>query len=72
MKPFWEITEEEVEACLSVTKWHPASREYMRGGGYSSQFSTRGEMPVTMCRLNLVKRSRSGIADCRRLDSKFG
>lgn len=55
MKPFWEITEEEVEACLSVTKWHPASREYMRGGGYSSQFLTRGEMPVTMCRLNLVK-----------------
>ena len=55
MKPFWEITEEEVEACLSVTKWHPASREYMRGGGYSSQFLTRGEMPVTMCRLKLVK-----------------
>ena len=55
MKPFWEITEEEVEACLSATKWHPASREYMRGGGYSSQFLTRGEMPVTMCRLNLVK-----------------
>ncbi len=27
----------------------------MRGGGYSSQFLTRGEMPVTMCRLNLVK-----------------
>ena len=27
----------------------------MRGGGYSSQFVTRGEMPVTMCRLNLVK-----------------
>ena len=55
MKPFWEITEEEMEACLAVTKWHPASREYMRGGGYSSQFVTRGEMPVTMCRLNLVK-----------------
>ena len=50
-----KITEEEVEACLSVTKWYPASREYMRGGGYSSQFLTRGEMPVTMCRLNLVK-----------------
>ena len=55
MKPFWEITEEEMEACLAATKWYPASREYMRGGGYSSQFLTRGEMPVTMCRLNLVK-----------------
>lgn len=55
MKPFWEITQEEVEKCLAVTHWHPASREYMRGGGYSSQFVTKGEMPVTMCRLNLVK-----------------
>ncbi len=55
MKPFWEIIEKEVEECLAATKWYPASREYMRGGGYSSQFLTRGEMPVTMCRLNLVK-----------------
>ena len=55
MKPFWEIKEEEVEACLKATTWYPASREYMRGGGYSSQFLTVGGMPVTMCRLNLVK-----------------
>ena len=55
MKPFWEITEEEMEACLAVTNRPNATREYMRGGGYSSQFVTRGEMPVTMCRLNLVK-----------------
>lgn len=55
MKPFWEITEEEADACLAATTWHPASREYMRGGGYSSQFLTKGDMPVTMCRLNLVK-----------------
>lgn len=44
-----------METCLAVTKWYPASRECMRGGDYSSQFVTRGEMPVTMCRLNLVK-----------------
>ncbi len=55
MKPFWEITEKEVEDTLADTTWYPASREYMRGGGYSSQFVTRGNMPVTMCRLNLVK-----------------
>lgn len=55
MKPFWEITEEEVNACLEATTWYPASREYMRGGGYSSQFQTKGGMPLTMCRLNLVK-----------------
>lgn len=55
MKPFWEIAQEEIEACLSATTWYPASREYMRGGGFSSQFLTRGEMPLTMCRLNIVK-----------------
>ena len=55
MKPFWEITAEEVEKMLDATTWHPASLEYMRGGGYSSQFLTRPGMPVTMSRLNLVK-----------------
>ncbi len=55
MKPFWEISPEEVDACLQATTWFPSGREYMRGGGYSSQFLSRGEMPVTMCRINLVK-----------------
>lgn len=55
MKPFWEINEEEVEKMLDAVTWYPASLEYMRGGGYSSQFLTRAGMPVTMCRLNLIK-----------------
>lgn len=55
MKPFWEINEEEAQACLDATTWYPANRGYFRGGGYSSNFLTKGEMPVTMCRLNLVK-----------------
>lgn len=55
MKPFWEITEEEAKRCLEATTWYPASREYFRGGGFSSHFLTRGEMPMTMCRINLVK-----------------
>lgn len=55
MKPFWEITPEEVEKCLEATRWCPANLEYFRGGGYSSQFLTQGEMPVTMTRINLVK-----------------
>ena len=55
MKPFWEITDQEVEQTLQATTWFPANREYMRGGGFSSHFLTRGEMPMTMCRLNLVK-----------------
>ena len=55
MKPFWEITEEEVQKCLDNTKWPAAIGEYFRGGGFSSQFKTKGSMPITMCRLNLVK-----------------
>ena len=55
MKPFWEITEDEVQSCLDNTSWPPANREYFRGGGFSSLFKTAGEMPVTMSRINLVK-----------------
>ena len=55
MKPFWEISDAEAQKCLDATKWPQAVREYMRGGGYSSQFKTSGEMPVTMCRVNIVK-----------------
>ena len=55
MKPFWEITPAEVERCLEATSWSPAILEYFRGGGYSSTFLTRGNMPVTMSRLNIVK-----------------
>jgi L-fucose isomerase len=55
MKPFWDITGEEVARCLENTHFCPANREYFRGGGFSSQFKTAGEMPVTMSRLNLVK-----------------
>ncbi|MDR4945140.1 L-fucose isomerase [Neobacillus cucumis] len=55
MKPFWEISDEEVQKCLAATSWRPASTGYFRGGGYSSDFLTKGEMPVTAARLNLVK-----------------
>jgi len=55
MKPFWEMTSEDAEACLKATSWMPADRDYFRGGGYSSHFLTRGGMPMTMLRLNLVQ-----------------
>ncbi|RKY83282.1 L-fucose isomerase [candidate division KSB1 bacterium] len=55
MKPYWEITPEEVRQCLEATTWYPAITEYFRGGGFSSGFLTRGEMPVTMSRVNLIK-----------------
>ena len=55
MKPWWEMTDADIEAILSVTDWPQANHEYFRGGGFSSHFRTRCEMPVTMVRLNLVK-----------------
>jgi L-fucose isomerase len=55
LKSFWEITENEVEKCLNATKWDPVIYEYFRGGGFSSNFLTRGEMPMTMSRVNIVK-----------------
>ncbi|MEO6845152.1 MAG: L-fucose isomerase, partial [Ginsengibacter sp.] len=55
IKPFWEIGDDEAKKCLEATTWYPANNGYFRGGGYSSKFVTKGGMPVTMCRLNLVK-----------------
>ena len=55
MKEHWELTPGDVEKCLGATTWYPANRDYFRGGGFSSNFLTRGGMPVTMSRLNLVK-----------------
>lgn len=54
MKPWWEVTEEDVKACLEATQWCPASAGYFLGGGFSSQFRTAAEMPVTLMRVNLV------------------
>jgi L-fucose isomerase len=55
IKPWWEVTPAEAQKCLEATTWYPADTGYFRGGGYSSGFLTRGNMPVTMSRLNLVK-----------------
>lgn len=55
MKPYWELEPEEAAACLEATTWHSGMTEYFRGGGWSTRFKTKGGMPVTMCRLNLVK-----------------
>jgi L-fucose isomerase len=54
MKPFWEIDEAEVGRALEATTWYPANTGYFRGGGFSSKFVSRGGMPVTMSRINLV------------------
>ena len=55
MKPWYDMTEDDCEKVLAATEWAPADLGYFRGGGYSSRFSTRAEMPATMIRLNLVE-----------------
>ncbi|MCX6928866.1 MAG: L-fucose isomerase [Verrucomicrobia bacterium] len=54
LKPFWEVTEAEVQKCLKATTWPPAIYEYFRGGGFSSGFLSRGGMPLTMVRVSTV------------------
>ena len=53
-KPFWEMTEADMQACLKATDWCRADYQYFRGGGFSSHFRTRAEIPVTMLRVSIV------------------
>jgi len=55
LKSWWQITPEEADACLKATKWCASDLGYFPAGGWSTDFTTRGEMPATMYRLNLVK-----------------
>ncbi len=55
MKPFWEMTDKDVSACLEATDWCRADYEYFRGGGFSSHFRCKAEMPVTMLRFNIIE-----------------
>ncbi|MBQ7117693.1 MAG: L-fucose isomerase [Clostridia bacterium] len=55
MKPFWEMTEDDIKACLEATDWCRANYEYFRGGGFSSHFRCKAEMPVTMLRVNIIE-----------------
>ncbi len=54
MKKWWDMTDENIDACLKATDWRPANLGYFRGGGFSSHWKTLAEMPVTMMRLNIV------------------
>ena len=54
MKQYWDITPAEASACLEATHFCPANVEYFRGGGFSTEFETRGGMPMTMTRINMV------------------
>ncbi len=54
MKPYWEMTDADIKACLEATDWRRANYEYFRGGGFSSHFRCKAEMPVTMLRVNII------------------
>jgi len=55
IKPFWEVSPEDAAACLDATEFCVGDGGYFRGGGFSTDFLTKGGMPVTMVRMNLVK-----------------
>ncbi len=55
IKPWWDVTEDDAKKCLDAVEWCTSSVEYFRGGGWSTDFLSRGEMPITMTRINLVK-----------------
>ena len=55
MKRWWEVTDKDIDTMMNATTWPYADLGYFRGGGYSSRFVTRAQMPATMIRLNLIK-----------------
>lgn len=54
VKPWWDVNENDTNAFLANTEFCPSITEYFPGGGWSTDFTTRGPMPATMCRINLV------------------
>ncbi|WP_086981344.1 L-fucose isomerase [Vibrio aphrogenes] len=54
IKPHWDMNADDVTNCLKATQWPPANVEYFRGGGFSSNFLTKGAMPFTMHRINII------------------
>lgn len=55
MKNWWDMTDKDIDACLKSTSWCCANLGYFRGGGFSSSYSTKGVMPCTFARVNLIK-----------------
>ena len=55
IKKWWEVTDEDIKKMTDATVWCEAGLDNFRGGGFSSHYTTKAEMPCTMIRLNLVK-----------------
>jgi len=54
IKPWWEVDGDDAARCMKATEFCYADLGYFRGGGYSARYATRGGMPVTLSRINLV------------------
>ena len=69
MKPYWEISEEEMNKCLEATTWYPANRDYFRR-------RVLIQLPVKRWHAcyheptESGERTRSCAADRRRMDSR--
>ena len=55
IKQWFDVNETDVKNIMANTEWCPADLGYFRGGGFSSRFVTKAEIPCTMIRLNYVK-----------------
>ena len=55
IKEWYNVTAKDAKNIMDNVEWCPADTGYFRGGGYSSRFVTKAEIPATMIRLNLVK-----------------
>ncbi len=55
IKPFWKVSSEDISACIQAAKFCPADRALFKGGGFSVDYTTKGGMPMTMFRVNLVQ-----------------
>ncbi len=55
LKPYYHLTEEEMLDCYQATEFCPANQYYFRGGGFSTRFLSKGNMKITMSRINIVK-----------------
>ena len=55
IKEWYDVTAEDQKNMIANVEWCPADIGYFRGGGFSSRFITKAEVPCTMIRLNIVK-----------------
>lgn len=70
IKPAWEMTETDISRCLDATRWGAGKLATFRGGGFSSSFLSKGGVPLTMIRLNLLKGLGACVAVCRRRERR--